>query len=108
MKFFWILFCFGFVSSLLADDWPQWRGPRGDGTWAGPSVSKFIPKNGLKRIWKTKISPGYSGVTVKNGLVYLMDRPANKVSEGIERVICLDAYTGSEIWKFWVREIFSF
>jgi outer membrane protein assembly factor BamB len=100
IKFFWIFFYSGFVSSLLADGWPEWRGPRGDGTWDGPSVSKFLPENGLRRIWKTKISPGYSGVTVKNGLVYLMDRPANKASEGMERVICLDAYTGSEIWKF--------
>ena len=100
MKFFWILFFFGFVSSLFGEDWPEWRGPSGDGSWNGVRVSKFLPEDGLKRIWKTKIYPGYSGVTVKNGLVYLMDRPSINASEGIERVVCLDANTGKEVWTF--------
>lgn len=100
MKFFVFLFSFGFISSLLADDWPQWRGPRGDGSWNGPNIAKSLPNDGLKRIWKTKVFPGYSGVTVKDGRVYLMDRPSDKGSEGIERVVCLDANTGNEIWNF--------
>jgi outer membrane protein assembly factor BamB len=100
MKFFGILFFFSFVSSLFGEDWPQWRGPSGDGSWNGVRVSKLLPKNGLKKIWRTKIYPGYSGVTVKNGLVYLMDCPSIIQSEEIERVVCLDANTGKEVWTF--------
>lgn len=107
MKFSCLLFLTALFVPIFGEDWPEWRGPRGDGTWEGPSVSKFLPKDGLKRIWKTKISPGYSGVTVKNGLVYLMDRPSLTPEPNIERVLCLDAKSGKKIWTFSYPSFYS-
>ena len=77
------------VSNLLGEDWPRWRGPRGDGTWLGPGISKKLPEKGLKRVWKSPLNPGYSGVTVQGNRVYTMDRPPVEESGEKERVLCL-------------------
>ena len=53
-----------FLQPVAAEDWPRWRGPRGDGSWNGPKVSERLPEKGLERIWKHDLNPGYSGVTV--------------------------------------------
>ena len=96
---------FGFIFSLTVlsgenHNWNKWRGPDGNGNWNGPKIQKELPGTGLRRIWQSKISPGYSGVTVCNGLVYTMDRPVNTASEETERVLCLDMETGKLRWEF--------
>src|SRR5438046_137014 len=41
----------------LAEDWPQFRGPRGDGV----STEKILwPANGPKRLWKVNTPGGFS------------------------------------------------
>ena len=67
--------CIFLMASLLAEDWPRWRGVRGDGSWKGPEISKKFPEKGLERIWKMPLNPGYSGITVQGNRVYTMDRP---------------------------------
>ena len=47
---------------LPAEDWPRWRGPRGDGSWQAPKLAENWPEDGLRRVWKKPISPGYAGV----------------------------------------------
>ncbi len=98
---------------LQYDEWPQWRGPRGDGTWNGPSIKTTWPENGFKKLWEHEIGGGYGGISVSQRRLYLMDRPADsaaeqKKAEGIhshqirrkneERVLCYDALTGQNIW----------
>ena len=96
-----ILFPLIFLTvSLLGEDWPRWRGTRGDGSWLGPEISKKLPSNGLKRVWKTSLNPGYSGVTVQGNRVYTMDRPPVEEFGERERVMCLNALDGKVLWKF--------
>ena len=97
-SFYYFLFLFAYTFAYC--DWPRWRGPNGDGLWSGPKISKELPAAGLNRLWKAKVSPGYSGVTVKDGLVYLMDRPISDRGKGVERILCLDAKTGLQVWNF--------
>jgi len=87
--------------SVFAEDWPRWRGPRGDGTWK-PSVklAESWPDEGLRRVWKQRISPGYSGVSVSGGRVFIMDRPDKEKHGEVERVLCLDAKDGRILWNF--------
>ena len=88
------------MNSLLGEDWSRWRGPRGDGSWNGPKISQKLPENGLKRVWKSPLNPGYSGITVKENRVYTMDRPPIEKSGETERVLCFNALDGSLLWEF--------
>jgi len=84
-----------------AEDWPRWRGPRGDGTWQGPAIPEQWPAAGLKQIWRQPIGGGYAGVTVAKGQVLVMDRQpssAQPPSPEVERVLAFDAATGQPLW----------
>ena len=51
------------LGASLAAEWSSWRGPSGDGTFPVKGIKPF-PEEGLERVWKARIGPGYSGVTV--------------------------------------------
>ena len=94
---FWLLtITASHAKTQTVEDWPRWRGPRGDGTWHGPVLPEKWPDGGLKPKWKVAVGGGYSGVTVVGSRVFVMDR--QKEPE-VERVLCLDADSGREIWK---------
>ena len=47
-------------SFVLGEDWPTWRGAKGDGSWQA-TVSRVLPDQGLSMKWKANLEPGYSG-----------------------------------------------
>ncbi len=79
-----------------ADDWPQWRGPNRDGVWRESGILETFPKDGLKFRWRASVGPGYSGVVVAQGRVYVTD--CQLKPESLERVLCFDAATGKPLW----------
>jgi outer membrane protein assembly factor BamB len=92
---------------VTADDWPQWFGPKRDGIWREDGILDKFPTDGPKQLWKHAIGAGYTGPAVVADRVYVMDRVAAKIegnpakantTPGTERVLCLDAKTGNEIW----------
>lgn len=97
---------------VSADDWPQWMGPKRDNIWRETGIVEKFPKDGPKVLWRTPINGGYAGPAVADGKVFVTDRilakgAANpkdpfdtktKVNSS-ERVLCLDAKTGKELWK---------
>ncbi len=98
--------------TVAAAEWPQWMGPNRDGVWPETGILRSFPKDGPKVLWRTPISSGYSGPAVAGGKVFVADRV---LSKGVmnpldpfdtktrvaskERVLCLDAKTGKELWK---------
>lgn len=86
-----------FTAALFADDWPQWRGPMRDGVWREKGIVKTFNRKELQAKWRTPIGTGYSGPSVADGKVFVMDRMKEK---HIERVLCLDAKTGAIRWTF--------
>lgn len=85
------------ATTVVADDWPQWLGPRRDGVWREKGIVKKFPTAGLlPRVWSQPLGEGYSGPAVADGRVFVMDRIA---ADGVERVLCFDAKTGQELWK---------
>jgi outer membrane protein assembly factor BamB len=96
---------------VLADDWPQWLGPRRDGIWRETGLVRKFPKGGPTVLWRVPLGTGYSGPAVVGDRVYVMDRlrardkngkPLRPTRDGIpgkERVLCLDATSGKELWK---------
>src|SRR5262245_50286933 len=94
-----------------ADDWPQWMGPNRDAVWAETGILDKFPEAGPKEVWRKPIGGGYSGPAVVAGKLYVMDKvlkegvkdPSNAFerskTDSNERVLCLDAKTGEQIWK---------
>lgn len=100
-----------FGGSLLADDWPQWLGPKRDSVWRETGIVSRFPKQGLRTIWRTPIAEGYAGPAVAHDRVFVTDwvrDPQSKlpaspfdtrtILPGRERVHCLDAQTGKFLW----------
>ena len=84
------------VAQVQGEEWPAWRGPRGDGTWKGPPLPSEWSKDGLPIIWRQPIGGGYSGVVVADGRVFTMDRQTQPGE--VERVLCFDSETGVQLW----------
>lgn len=89
----------------FSEDWPRWRGVRGDGTWNAPKLPDQWPKTGLKRAWTMGMGGGYCGITVADGRVFTMDLEAPVApkksadeADAVERVLCLSAGDGKLLW----------
>lgn len=104
-------FCIAGLLSASADDWPRWMGEKADGVWREKGIRTDLPKEGAPVAWRVPVGWGYSGPAVADGRVYvsdyqrskgeLMNNPGTAVTwEGKERLLCLDAETGKEIWKY--------
>ena len=78
--------------NLIGDDWPYWRGPAKDGI--SPDKG-WNPAGIKKKVWEKNVGVGYSAVAVVGDRLYTM---GNKDKKDI--VVCLNADTGDEIWKF--------
>jgi outer membrane protein assembly factor BamB len=85
------------VAHARADDWPQWRGPNRDGVWKETGVAEKFAGRELPIKWRAEIGAGYSGPTVADGRVYVMDRLTKP--EEVERVLCFDEETGKPHWS---------
>ncbi len=107
--------------SAGADDWPQWRGPLRDGVWTETGIVQKFDGSQLDIVWRAKVGGGYSGPTVADGRVFVMDRiaespdvldgkllhrdepPQNqnfvrRLLPGRERVVCLRESDGMILW----------
>ena len=82
------------IGTVLADDWPQWRGANSDGVSAESGWSTQWPRTGPKVLWKKAVGKGYSAVSVSDGRAYTMGNVSN-----VDNVYCFDAATGKVIWQ---------
>ena len=85
------------TTSVMADDWPRWRGPEGNGRWVDGVIPGPFPGDRLEVDWRVPIGPGYSGVAVADGLVYTMERLTRRKQE---RVVCRSARNGQTVWQY--------
>lgn len=93
-----------------AEDWPQWMGPNRNDVWTETGIVEKFPEKGLKFLWRMPINGGFAGPAVAGGKVYVTDylksagddrpKPTKRNQlQGKERVLCLDAKSGKELWK---------
>jgi len=82
---------------VFAEDWPQWRGPRGDGSWNGPKLPERWPEAGLPVVWRQPVGGGYGGLAVSGGRLYVQDKQKEPAEQ--ERVLCCDAASGELLWQ---------
>ena len=88
-----ILLSFVLAGILRAEDWPQFLGPRRDGTYRGKALPEW-PADGPELLWKNNIGAGFAGPAVANGKLYLFHRQNEK-----EILECVDTASGAMIWK---------
>ena len=62
--------------ALFSEDWPQWRGPRRDGSLPSFQEPKAWPEK-LARKWKIPIGPGHSSPIYAAGRIYVFSRQQN-------------------------------
>ena len=88
-----------FPVEVLAEDWPQFRGPNRDGVWDEAGILQSFPTDGLKIRWRAPLKGGHSSPVVARGRVYVTDLEANE-PEAWERVHCFDEKTGKRLWIY--------
>jgi outer membrane protein assembly factor BamB len=81
------------AAGLLAQDWPQWRGPNRDNKVEGFTAPKVWPKT-LTQKWSVPVGAGVSSPVLVGDKVYAFGRIG-----GDEVTTCLDAMSGKVVWQ---------
>lgn len=82
------------TSSVVAGDWPRWRGPEQNGISTETGWSANWPKSGPKQLWKAQVGMGFASFAVADGRVYTTGNASDK-----DTIFCFDAATGAIVWK---------
>ena len=90
-----------FPLALHADNWPGWRGPRGDGTSAETAVPlKWSATENLR--WKTPIpGVGHSSPVVWGDHIFVTscEELPGKPRTGNRLLLCIDRRKGNVLWQ---------
>jgi outer membrane protein assembly factor BamB len=78
-----------------AADWPQFRGPQRNGISDETGLLTTLPRGGPPVLWQKAVGAGLSGPVVAGERLILHHRVGDE-----EVVVCLNAATGAELWKF--------
>jgi len=78
---------------LLAQDWPQWRGPNRDGKVTGFTAPPTWPKDFTQR-WQVIVGKGDASPVLAGENLYIFAR-----QEADEVVLCLEATSGKTLWE---------
>lgn len=82
--------------SVVAGDWPQWRGPQRNGVSGETGLLKEWPKDGPKLLWKiTDAGSGYSAPAVAGDRLFLV------ANEGMDSEFAqaLSVQDGKRVWR---------
>lgn len=82
------------LTASYSQDWPQFRGINRDAKVTGFKVPEVWAAE-LKETWKVSVGFGDATPVLVGDKIYLNTRQDNN-----EVVICLDASTGKELWKY--------
>jgi outer membrane protein assembly factor BamB len=99
-----LLAVFFIASTAHAEDWPEFRGPAGQGHYAGKGLP--IEWSTTKNVvWKQAIpGRGWSSPIVLDGRIYLTTAvPVEGSKDQSLQALCLDAKTGKIVWQ---KEVF--
>ncbi len=87
------LILFG-VTESFSQEWPQWRGINRDSKVTGFKAPTVWPAE-LKQDWKVTVGTGDATPILVGSTIFLNTRQGSD-----EIVLCLDAATGKELWKY--------
>jgi outer membrane protein assembly factor BamB len=96
------------TQSVLANDWPSWRGPEQNGVSRETGLPEsWDPDTKENVVWQNEKITGMSSPVVMNGKLYTWTRVGETKWEGTtivspktqEALICADADTGKILWE---------
>ena len=105
MKFFILttLFFLTSIFSLLAHDWPSWRGEQRDGVSKETGLLQEWPSSGPNKLWVSdQAGLGYSGFTIQDGILFTMG-----AFDKSEYLLAFNANSGKKIWSLKVGELLT-
>jgi outer membrane protein assembly factor BamB len=79
---------------LCPGDWPAFRGPNRDGVVRGVKIRTDWKQNPPKELWRSKIGPAWSSMTVVDDRVFTQEQRGPH-----EAVVCLSLKDGKEVWS---------
>jgi len=84
-------------------DWPQWRGPEGNGISRETGlITEWDPAaegTSGNVLWRSDELGGFCTPIVMNGKLYTVVRADAGTKKDREKVVCVDAATGEKIWE---------
>src|SRR5688572_15176352 len=81
------------LALVLAQQWPQWRGPARDGIAPAANVPAAWPEKPTLR-WRQAVGEGYSSPVVDRGRVFVHSR-----RDPQELVTAFDLASGKQVWQ---------
>jgi outer membrane protein assembly factor BamB len=84
----------GAQAAPASGDWPQLRGPHGDGVSSDTGLLPSWQGGGPKELWRRPIGEGFSGLAVSGDRLYTMGLDGEQ-----EAVLCLRLADGELVWK---------
>jgi outer membrane protein assembly factor BamB len=79
--------------TAAVEDWPAWRGPRGD-LISRETLPDRLPEGGPRQLWAADVGLGYSSPIAAAGRVYLFS-----MNGGKETLTAFDANSGTIVWS---------
>jgi outer membrane protein assembly factor BamB len=84
------------AATASGEEWPRWRGPRGDGISREPPIARW-PAGGPRRVWSAPVGAGFASPVAAGGRVYLFAHALT--DEKREVLTAYDADTGRVAWS---------
>jgi outer membrane protein assembly factor BamB len=84
----------GPAGAASPSEWPQWLGPRGNGTSPATGVFSAGGPVRLRKVWSVPVESGWAGLAVAGGRLYTL-----AADEENDYALALDAATGKEVWR---------
>src|SRR5690349_18195041 len=97
MRFTTLAFALLVTTAVSAEEWPGWRGPRGDGTSTEKNIPLKFSGDGEQLRWKTEIpGKGHSSPIVWGDRVFV----TSCIESDQKRMLyCLDRADGKIRWE---------
>ena len=77
-------------------DWAEFQGPKRFGVSPEKNLADQWPSGGPREMWQIDVGVGFGGTSVREGLVYFLDRQQDQR----DVLRCLDLETGAEKWSY--------
>jgi len=81
-------------AAVAAENWPKWRGPRGDNIVKDENLLQSWPKEGLREVWRVKVGKGFSNPVAVDDVIYMFSQ-----EDKTDVLVALAATDRRQLWR---------